>query len=51
MTSHSQHYFERSPIRLGEDREGLLSAPALTVLMVGLAGVVVTFCATLLRVA
>jgi hypothetical protein len=46
----SQHYFERAPIRLGEDREGFLSASALTVLMIGLAAVAVTFCAMLLRV-
>jgi len=46
----THHYFERAPIRIGEDREGLLSAPALAVLMIGLAAVVVTFCAMLLRV-
>jgi hypothetical protein len=46
----SRHYFERAPIHVGEDREGLLSAPALAVLMIGLAAVVVTFCAMLLRV-
>lgn len=46
----SRYYFERAPIRIGEDREGFLSAPALATLMIGLAGVVVTFCAMLLRV-
>jgi len=46
----SRYYFERAPIRVGEDREGFLSAPALAVLMIGLAAVVVTFCAMLLRV-
>jgi hypothetical protein len=46
----SRHYFESSPIRVGEDREGFLSAPELAVLMIGLAVVVVTFCAMLLRV-
>lgn len=43
----SQRYFERTPIRIGEDREGLLSAPALAVLMIGLAAVIVTFCTML----
>ena len=46
----SRPYFERAPIRVGEDREGFLSALALAVLMIGLAAVVVTFCAMLLRV-
>jgi hypothetical protein len=46
----SRHYFDRAPIRVGEDREGFLSASALAVLMIGLAAVVVTFCAMLLRV-
>lgn len=46
----TQHYFERTPVRIGEDREGFLSAPALAVLMVGLTAVVVTFGAMLLRV-
>ncbi len=46
----TQHTFERKTIHLGEDREGLLSAPALAVLMIGLALVVVTFGAMLLRV-
>lgn len=46
----SQHTFGRAPIRIGEDREGFLIAPALAVLMIGLAAVVVTFCAMLLRV-
>lgn len=45
----AQHYFERTPVRIGEDREGFLSAGALAVLMIGLTAVIVTFGAMLLR--
>ena len=48
MAAH--HHFERRPIQLCEDHEGFLSAAALAALMIGVAVVIVTFGAMLLRV-